>query len=109
VFIERLLPTALFSGGEKVPEADEGALALAEQWTICMNGLRKLIETLNFSASTAPSSAFGTFSPRKKTAEGEGRSTGYRVPTIPVRVCSRSQGCKTSISGPASGFTVIAE
>jgi hypothetical protein len=56
-----LLPTALFSGGEKVPKADEGALALAKQWTIFMNGRWKLMKTLNFSASTAPSSAFGTF------------------------------------------------
>jgi hypothetical protein len=31
VFIERLLPHALFSVGEKVPEADEGVLALAEK------------------------------------------------------------------------------
>ncbi len=48
-------------------------------------------------ARTAPSSAFGTlrlaslaqgrlFSPSKKTAGGEGLSTRYRVPTIPVRV-----------------------
>jgi len=32
-----LLPTALFSGGEKVPEADEGALVLAMQWAVSMN------------------------------------------------------------------------
>jgi len=31
VFVERLLPTAFFSGGEKVPEADEGVLVLAEK------------------------------------------------------------------------------
>jgi hypothetical protein len=78
-----LLPTALFSGGEKVPKADEGALALAKQWTIFMNGRWKLMKTLNFSARTAPSSAFGTFSPARNRGE-EGLSTGYRVPTIPV-------------------------
>jgi len=49
-----------------VPKADEGALVLAEQWTIFMNGRGTLMNTLNFSARTAPSSAFGTFSPRKK-------------------------------------------
>ena len=32
-----LLPPAFFSGGEKVPEADEGALALAMQWNVSMN------------------------------------------------------------------------
>jgi hypothetical protein len=37
-----LLPTAFFSGGEKVPEADEGALELAEQWTGFMNLRGKL-------------------------------------------------------------------
>jgi hypothetical protein len=31
VFVERLLPHAFFSVGEKVPEADEGALELAKQ------------------------------------------------------------------------------
>jgi len=31
-----------------------------------MNGRGKLLKTPNFSARTAPSSAFGTFSPRKK-------------------------------------------
>jgi len=36
-------------------------------------------------ARTAPSSAFGTFSPARNRG-GEGLSTGYRVPTIPVRV-----------------------
>jgi len=58
-----LLPTAFFSGGEKVPKADEGPLELAKRWTGFMNGRGKLMKTLNFSASTAPSSAFGTFSP----------------------------------------------
>src|SRR5216684_5353104 len=66
-----LLPTALFSGGEKVPEADEGALVLAEQWTIFTNGRGKPMRTLNFSASSTPSSAFGTFSPAEKSG-GEG-------------------------------------
>jgi hypothetical protein len=56
-----LLPTAFFSGGEKVPQADEGALALAVQWNSFMNGWWKLMKTLNFSARTAPSSTFGTF------------------------------------------------
>jgi len=77
-----LLPTALFSGGEKVPQADEGALELAEQWTGFMNGRGKLTKTIDFSASTAPSSAFGTFSPAKKPRgrraldeQGAGNST----------------------------------
>jgi hypothetical protein len=59
--------------GEKVPKADEGALVLAVKWTISMNGRRKLMKTLNFIARTAPSSAFGTFSPAEKRG-GEGRS-----------------------------------
>jgi len=60
-----------------VPKADEGSLELAEQWTGFMNGSGKLMKTINFSVSTAPSSAFGTlrlaslaqgrlFSPAKK-------------------------------------------
>ena len=51
-----------------------GRRVLAEQWTIFMNGREKSLKTLNFSARTTPSSAFGTFSPRKKTAGGEGLS-----------------------------------
>ena len=74
-----LLPTALFSGGEKVPKADEGALALAEQWTIFMNGQGRLMTTLNVIASSAPSSAFGTFSPAEmRGGEGSRRYTGVR-------------------------------
>ena len=68
MFIERLLPTAFFSGGEKVPEADEGVLVLAKQWTISINGRGKLMTTLGFSARSAPSSACRHLLPRKKTA-----------------------------------------
>ena len=39
-----------------------------------MNGRGKLMKTINFSARTAPSSAFGTFSPAEKRG-GEGLST----------------------------------
>ncbi len=62
---ESFSPSA-FQLGEKVPKADEGALVLAEKWIIFTNGRGKLMKTLNFNARTAPSSAFGTFSPRKK-------------------------------------------
>jgi hypothetical protein len=39
-----------------------------------VEGQWKLMKTLNFSASTAPSSAFGTFSPARNRG-GEGLST----------------------------------
>ncbi len=84
----RAFSPSAFQLGEKVPKADEGALVLAEQWTIFMNGRGKLMKTLNFIARTAPSSAFGTlrlaslaqgrlFSPAEKRG-GEGLSTKGR-------------------------------
>jgi len=66
LYSSRAFSPSAFQLGEKVPKADEGALALAEQWTIFMDGRWKLMKTRIFSARTAPSSAFGTFSPRKK-------------------------------------------
>jgi len=42
------------------------------------------MKTLNFSASTAPSSAFGTFSPAEKRG-GEGLATLHSVRDSPVR------------------------
>jgi hypothetical protein len=65
-YSSRAFSPSAFQLGEKVAKPDEGALVFAEQWTIFMNGRGKLMKTLNFSARTAPSSAFGTFSPRKK-------------------------------------------
>jgi hypothetical protein len=60
---ESFSPSA-FQLGEKVPKADEGALVLAEYWTVYRNGRGKLMKTRNFSARTAPSSAFGTWNER---------------------------------------------
>ena len=65
-YSSRAFSPSAFQLGEKVAKPDEGALVLAKQWTIFMNGRGKPMKTRNFSARAAPSSAFGTFSPRKK-------------------------------------------
>jgi hypothetical protein len=74
VFIERLLPHALFSVGEKVPEADEGAV-LALKLSVLMSFHRPSMKTVTCIArAKAPSSAVGTFSPPLRNAVGRRRS-----------------------------------
>ncbi|HSY51684.1 MAG TPA: hypothetical protein VLC46_22970, partial [Thermoanaerobaculia bacterium] len=62
-----LLPTAFFSEGEKVPKADEGALALAEQWTIFMNGRVETIENSQLRREDRPLIRLSAPSPPQET------------------------------------------
>src|ERR1700756_4646865 len=56
----------------RVPTNDPG-------WRL-LNGRGKLVKTRNFSASTVPSSAFGTFSPAEKRGEeGSRRYTVFAI------------------------------
>src|SRR6266576_2537118 len=79
--LERTVVVCPHSTHTQNRSSEQGALALAEQWTIFRNGRGKLMKTLNFIARTAPSSAFGTFSPRKKP-RGEKDSRRRESPVI---------------------------
>jgi hypothetical protein len=54
IFVERLLPAALLSGGEKVPKADEGLLVLAEKWTVFIDWAGETRENTQLQRENGP-------------------------------------------------------